>query len=458
MRPSPFFCNRRFKTLFVLGVMANLGLFVVVQQMPQQQEQQQEQQRRRRNSNIMVDSNMEPGLRTTTSTLRQTRASGTGTPPTRNQDMQFVESILVQGIVTKDEGDEEDDDDDSEDTTSNKKQQEPRSPVITLKPLSAQAKRAWCPDAVCDVTALCHPCRRRYLVILATGRSGSTTLQEMLHSLPGVRLSGENNGMLNNFGSALDATRQRQEWKKGALLRQPTAWRHNPVPDSAFACVVQQMVETMNPPKLDSSGQWLLAAAAADAPQQQPLRDRLYGSKHDDEDDQERLQQDEAEMILGFKSILFPPFNASWTPRQRTKRLRQAAQFLNETLPCAKFVLSLRSDVKSHAQSMQKAFFGNRRPQQPQQQASTIEQQQQESVQRNRDMQQLAQLLGNHHKVRVLDSTEWTQNITIVNDLVSNFLGFDPACHFQELFQLNTQKKYKAGNITSRPRLPPGCR
>ncbi|KAL7570803.1 hypothetical protein ACA910_018875 [Epithemia clementina (nom. ined.)] len=80
----------------------------------------------------------------------------------------------------------------------------------------------------------------------------------MLHSLPGV--SGEESGMLNNFWSALNAMREREQWKERARLREPLAWRHYPMPNSAFACIVQQMVETMNPPKLDgTTGQRLVA-------------------------------------------------------------------------------------------------------------------------------------------------------------------------------------------------------
>jgi hypothetical protein len=33
---------------------------------------------------------------------------------------------------------------------------------------------------------LCQPCKQRFLFIIATGRSGSTTLLSMLNQLPGV--------------------------------------------------------------------------------------------------------------------------------------------------------------------------------------------------------------------------------------------------------------------------------
>ena len=42
-------------------------------------------------------------------------------------------------------------------------------------------------------------CNRRYLFILATPRSGSTTMFTTLNALPGVRLSGENPDVFLNL-------------------------------------------------------------------------------------------------------------------------------------------------------------------------------------------------------------------------------------------------------------------
>ena len=35
---------------------------------------------------------------------------------------------------------------------------------------------SWCPSANCTNTDLCHPCQRRFLILIAMGRSASTTL------------------------------------------------------------------------------------------------------------------------------------------------------------------------------------------------------------------------------------------------------------------------------------------
>jgi len=47
-------------------------------------------------------------------------------------------------------------------------------------------KNSWCPRATCNNSPLCQPCKKRFLFIISTGRSGSTSLLSMLNYLPGV--------------------------------------------------------------------------------------------------------------------------------------------------------------------------------------------------------------------------------------------------------------------------------
>jgi len=61
----------------------------------------------------------------------------------------------------------------------------------------------WCSHANCSNSPICTPCRRRFLLIISTGRSGSTTLLSMMNQLPGVRLAGENR---NEILKEMDAT------------------------------------------------------------------------------------------------------------------------------------------------------------------------------------------------------------------------------------------------------------
>ena len=292
--------------------------------------------------------------------------------------------------------------------------------------LSSQALNTWCPTAQCQVTDLCHPCRRRYVVIVATGRSGSSTLQRMLESLPGIRMSGENNGMLTHFQHAVHATTASKEWHKGILShRHP--WNHLDYPSSAFACVTQQMIETINPPP------------------------NVNGSHVDPQSDRET--------IVGFKTIRFPEerskegndAHGTTTSRERaTDRMFQAAQFLNETLPCSKIIVNIRSDTPLQAASMLKAFGKH----ETWLRESSLDHVVNVMNSRNHDLMDLADWLG-PNRARIMDSSQWTSNISLINELVS-WMGFEDACHFDRLFEYNTNHVYGHGDETSR-RNPSGC-
>lgn len=53
----------------------------------------------------------------------------------------------------------------------------------------------WCPDSLCTPE---NPlCAQKWLFILSTGRSGSTTLLETMNLIPNIRLIGEHAGALN---------------------------------------------------------------------------------------------------------------------------------------------------------------------------------------------------------------------------------------------------------------------
>jgi hypothetical protein len=54
----------------------------------------------------------------------------------------------------------------------------------------------WCPDAPCKENPLCA---QKWLFVLSTGRSGSTTLLESINLVPNIRLSGEHGGIMNNL-------------------------------------------------------------------------------------------------------------------------------------------------------------------------------------------------------------------------------------------------------------------
>ena len=63
--------------------------------------------------------------------------------------------------------------------------------------------KGWCPSYCAELNEASsndvHPCSGRYVFVIAAGRSGSTTVLNMLNSLPGLSMSGENSGALKDL-------------------------------------------------------------------------------------------------------------------------------------------------------------------------------------------------------------------------------------------------------------------
>jgi hypothetical protein len=146
------------------------------------------------------------------------------------------------------------------------------------------ASASWCPKAVCLNSDLCRPCQRRFLILLATGRSGSTTLNFMLDSLPSVRMSGENNDELRAIRYMMENVMLKPSVHYfDSKVERKTAWGHNPIPPGAAACVGQKMMETINPP--------------------------LMSTDQSDRPTSTSVMEDDADTIIGFKTIRFLHYN-----------------------------------------------------------------------------------------------------------------------------------------------------
>eukprot|EP00403_Amphidinium_massartii_P044564 CAMPEP_0178459736 /NCGR_PEP_ID=MMETSP0689_2-20121128/48302_1 /TAXON_ID=160604 /ORGANISM="Amphidinium massartii, Strain CS-259" /LENGTH=272 /DNA_ID=CAMNT_0020086259 /DNA_START=126 /DNA_END=944 /DNA_ORIENTATION=- len=77
----------------------------------------------------------------------------------------------------------------------------------------------------------------QWVFILGTGRSGSTTILDMMNSIPGVDVNGENDGLmtdLRHIYAKLDALQSIKA----------DAWKHHDVDFDELLCDVQQVVRT----------------------------------------------------------------------------------------------------------------------------------------------------------------------------------------------------------------------
>jgi len=249
----------------------------------------------------------------------------------------------------------------------------------------------WCPEAICFDSVLCEPCRRRFLIVLTTGRAASTTLTWMLNTLPRVRMSGENNNALGRLFDLLQNTLRfplvaKQHGGMGA-------WGHNPIPTGAEACVSQVLVETLNPPPMD-------------------------------------VNYDDSQTIVGFKTIrLHSELNA--------RQLVDVAEYLKTSFPCARFVINHRSDVEEQAKSQQGAFNIHTRVTDI---ADALEKE-------NQILLRLAELLP-RSQVGILDASKWLTNLSILNDLVE-WLGFEN-CQFHELLEFNVSPDKRSSSSLKR--------
>lgn len=264
----------------------------------------------------------------------------------------------------------------------------------------------WCPYATCHNSPICKPCQRRFLIVIATGRSGSTTVINMLDLLPNVRMAGENNGHLMWGFYAVNNLKTTDEFRLDSRDDIEGAWKHHPIPEQALACPTQHMFEVMNPP-----------------PEQEMMR---KGWKDNPED------------IIGFKTVRFHGEDFV----SEDGELYEATDFLIENFPCARFIINIRGDVEKQVKSWQTNFG--------------MELDGEEVRNYNRMLVNVASRMG-PERARLLDMSEWSQKnnvgIDVFNDLIE-WLGFVD-CKYTSLIHSN-----KDGYRTDREVMPLGknCR
>lgn len=166
--------------------------------------------------------------------------------------------------------------------------------------LSKAHDTKWCPEVVCKNTGNCHPCKRKWLFIIAQGRSGSTTMKNMINLLPGVRLNGEMGDVIDKMQDLYTYVYHHEDLQRGSgKMERP--WGHNRY-NSEMSCAAQKFIEAMNPPA-----------------------------------DNETMNK--ASDIFGFKEI-------------RVADLKSLG-YLYTRFPCSKFIFNIRSEGEALQRSQQ---------------------------------------------------------------------------------------------------------
>jgi hypothetical protein len=83
----------------------------------------------------------------------------------------------------------------------------------------------------------CNLCEREFTIILATGRSGSTTLLEMINQLPGYDLGGEQAGQFNSLYDFYKHYKESQN--RGKQSHGQGAWANRVENENPFLCWIQ---------------------------------------------------------------------------------------------------------------------------------------------------------------------------------------------------------------------------
>jgi len=178
----------------------------------------------------------------------------------------------------------------------------------------------YCPEARCEVSEVCRPCDRRFLFEIALGRSGSTSLFDAINLLPGIRLSGENNGMMLGLIEIIDRLEEGVWWNRtygmGTMLH---SFSHNYIPEGSFACPAQRFVDALDPP--------------------------------------DRTQNiDDSKTILGFKTIRMHKWLTIRYKDVTREKLFWRFNLVLKLFPCSRFIINIRSDVSAQYESMKREF------------------------------------------------------------------------------------------------------
>ncbi len=340
-----------------------------------------------------------------------------------------ISSKVSEGGVTSSSSYYSQDDDGTEGYLD--KSSQSSSPFNQHNPYS----KTWCthPSIICYNSPFCKPCQRRYLFILATGRSGSTTLLKMMNSLPNIRLSGENYNavfqMYNLFNNtvfqgkegievdgAYNATKYSNftngnfydvdAVKGGKFMHngiKEGPFTHNAIPMGSLSCVIQNLANALNPPA------FLLQERGEDNSETDTTEHINKNWKNDDKN------------ILGMKEIRLQDKDLiSWTPKE-------AYRFLQHNFPCARYIININSKFIYQSKTMKEHL---------KQKVGELNRKQiQEKIKlENQFLIDLNKLFGKERS-RLIKLEEWREDVEVLNDIV-DWLGFE-GCKFNRLLYEN---------------------
>jgi len=212
----------------------------------------------------------------------------------------------------------------------------------------------------------------------------------MFEKLPGVRLSGENWGVMNIAATMMEALQQGKPEDELFVDDKSVEWgsfKHNAIPKGAMACAHQNLANTLNPPE-----RWIL---------EQSLK---YDS----------LTEEDGNTILGFKEVR--------TEREGSWTAKEAAAYYQEMFPCSRYLINIRSDTEKQVQSMESEFeFEN---------GKSVKSFVEDGTNFHRE---LAEELGD--AARLTDLEEWKNNVDVLNEVIE-WLGFKN-CRFNTILHEN---------------------
>ena len=209
-----------------------------------------------------------------------------------------------------------------------------------------------------------------------------------------MRISGENanelylasqleSNLMESTGFKLLRGKDTPQIKEGG-------WVHNEIPSQSFACPIQKILSTINPPPPDVLTQLGKSGMTS-------------------------IDEYEASNIIGAKMIDVQ--HGKWTAPE-------AAEFFLWNFPCARYLVNMALDTKRQAQSMKSVFNDE----------SNLTAIEEGLMRQNKFLEDFANQLG-EDKAHLMIMGEWTKDIIVLNDAIA-WMGFKD-CSYEHLQHQN---------------------